>query len=117
MIWSGNNTAHEAVACGLPIVTLPGRMMRGRHCLAILQRLGLTDTIANDMEDYVQIAVKLARDRKLREHLRAETLHRKNRIFDDSEPILALEKVIPALCSGGDMSAFRARRQQIGGIS
>lgn len=115
MIWSGNNTAHEAVACGLPIVTLPGAMMRGRHCLAILQRLGLTDTIASSMDDYVSIAVRLARDGAWREHLQAETVRRQSRVFDDPEPIQALQSVMLALCSGQTAEAFSVQPQQVGG--
>ncbi|MGE0714792.1 MAG: hypothetical protein AB7P02_05065, partial [Alphaproteobacteria bacterium] len=60
--WSGCNSALEALAAGLPVVTLPGHPMRARHCAAILRRLGATATIAASPDDYVAIAVALARD-------------------------------------------------------
>ncbi|MFP6740689.1 MAG: hypothetical protein VCD33_03530 [Alphaproteobacteria bacterium] len=31
LLWSGHNSTFDSTACGLPIVTLPGPMMRGRH--------------------------------------------------------------------------------------
>ncbi len=91
ILWSGNNTAHEAVACGLPIVTWPGPFMRARHCLAILKMLGLTETIAESADDYVRLAVRLGEDKEWREHLRHETLARLSRLFDDPAPIRGLE--------------------------
>lgn len=89
--WSGNNTAHEAVACGLPIVTWPGSLMRARHGLAILTMLGMTETIAGSADDYVRLAVRLGRDKEWLGHLRQETLVRRRRLFDDPAPIRALE--------------------------
>jgi protein O-GlcNAc transferase len=60
--WSGGNTTMEAIAADLPVVTLPGEMMRGRHSLAFLTMMGVKDTISADVSDYVAIAVRLARD-------------------------------------------------------
>jgi predicted O-linked N-acetylglucosamine transferase (SPINDLY family) len=57
--WSGGVTTLEAIACGLPVVTLPGRFMRGRHSYGILTQLGVTDTIARDKASYVDLAVRL----------------------------------------------------------
>ena len=46
--WSGGVSTFEAVACGLPVVTVPGPLMRARHSSAILTQLGVTETIARD---------------------------------------------------------------------
>ena len=60
--WSGGNTTLEGLADDTPIVTMAGPMMRGRHTMAILQMMGVTDTIADTLDDYVSIAVRLGRD-------------------------------------------------------
>ena len=39
--WSGGNTSLDALAAGLPIVTLPGRFMRGRQSAGMLSLAGL----------------------------------------------------------------------------
>jgi predicted O-linked N-acetylglucosamine transferase (SPINDLY family) len=44
--WSGCNTTFEAIAMGLPVVTLPGDLMRKRHSFAMLKMMGLTETVA-----------------------------------------------------------------------
>ena len=70
--WSGLNSALESLAADLPIVTWPGPLMRGRHCHAILQMLGIGDTIAGSEAEYVDIAVRLARDPALRAAIRQD---------------------------------------------
>ena len=60
--WSGGKTTLEALSCGLPVVTCPGRFMRGRHAFAMLRMMGITRTVAADKDDYVRIAVELAHD-------------------------------------------------------
>ena len=58
--WSGCNSTLESLANDLPIVTMPGEQMRGRHSAAILQMMGVTDTIAQTLDDYVAMAARLA---------------------------------------------------------
>jgi protein O-GlcNAc transferase len=94
ILWSGNNTAHEAIACGLPIVTWPGPEMRGRHALALLGMMGLEETVAADAQGYVDLAVALGRDPERRRHLRREIEKRRAAIYDDRSPIADLERFI-----------------------
>jgi protein O-GlcNAc transferase len=89
--WSGGNTTLEAVACALPVVTLAGPLMRGRHATAILTRLGMSETIAGDAEDYVSIATRLAGDIDLRRDLADRMGRNRTAAFDDEEPIKALD--------------------------
>ncbi|MDZ4735334.1 MAG: tetratricopeptide repeat protein [Rhodospirillaceae bacterium] len=89
--WSGNNTAHEAIACGLPIVTLPGSTMRARHASSLLAMMDLGDTVARNEADYVAIAVRLGEDAAWRRHIENETAARMERLFDDPAPLRSLE--------------------------
>ena len=58
--WSGGNTSLDALATGLPIVTLPGRFMRGRQSAGMLTLAGLGDQVASDDDDYVRIASRIS---------------------------------------------------------
>jgi predicted O-linked N-acetylglucosamine transferase (SPINDLY family) len=60
--YSGGMTTCEALWMGVPVVTLPGETMAGRHSLSHLSNVGLTETIATDRRAYVEGAVRLAQD-------------------------------------------------------
>lgn len=89
--WSGGNTTFEAVAAGLPVVTLPGALMRGRHSAAILRQVGVTETIAADADSYVDIAVRLGTDESWRRAVCGRIRAGERRIYDDAAPLKALE--------------------------
>ena len=89
--WSGNNTTFEAIACNLPIVTLPGTLMRARHCSAVLRMMGLTETIAASVEEYVAIASRLGQDVRWRHEISERIKCQKYRIYQDTESTSALE--------------------------
>ncbi len=81
--WSGGHTTLEAIACNLPIVTCPGEFMRGRHSYGILQMLGVTETIAENEAEYIEIAVRLGRDIKWRKSLVQRMKKRHFSLYDD----------------------------------
>ena len=89
--WSGCNTTMDAIACDLPVVTLPGDLMRGRQSMAILEMMGLTTTVADSVDDYVQIAARLGRDARWRTQIREQIAMNKHRLYGDMTPIAALE--------------------------
>ncbi len=89
--WSGGNTSLEAIACHLPIVTCPGEFMRGLHAYSFLKMLGVTDTIAENEADYIEIAVKLGLNSEWRRDIAERMLQRQSNLFDDKTCVGALE--------------------------
>lgn len=92
--WSGGNTALDALSVGLPIVTLPGALMRGRQSSAMLRILGVEELIVSDTEAYVRTAVRLGTDAAWRQSLRARILEGLPKLFDDPAPIAALNDLL-----------------------
>jgi predicted O-linked N-acetylglucosamine transferase (SPINDLY family) len=90
--WSGGITALDAVACGLPPVTLPGEFMRGRQTYGILRMLGVQETVAKDEADYIQKAVDLGLDAGKRNALKQKIMSLHSRLFGDKECVLALDE-------------------------
>jgi len=89
--WSGGNTTLEAIACHLPVVTCPGEFMRGRHSYAILKMLGVTETIAQDADEYIEIAVRLGLDSQWRNSIVEQISDRNSCLYDDQTCVMALE--------------------------
>lgn len=89
--WSGGMTTFEAVGVGLPPVTWPGPLMRGRHTAAILWQLGLDELVATSLSGYVDLAVALGADTARRETLRSEIRERSGQVFGDTRSVWALE--------------------------
>jgi predicted O-linked N-acetylglucosamine transferase (SPINDLY family) len=61
--YNGTTTTLDALAMGVPVVTLAGATHASRVGVSILTHAGLTDFIAADGNDYVRIATDLASDR------------------------------------------------------
>jgi len=92
--WSGGNTSLDALASGLPVVTWPGRFMRGRQSAAMLEMLGVEELIATSAADYVAKAVAIANDKAHRASLSRRIRERHDVLFGRSEPIHALEDLL-----------------------
>jgi protein O-GlcNAc transferase len=60
--YSGCLTTCDALWMGVPVVTCPGDTFASRFSLSHLASVGLTETVARDLGDYVDRAVALAQD-------------------------------------------------------
>ena len=98
ILWSGCNSTFEAIACGLPVVTLPGSMMRGRHSYAILKMMELEETISRNEDHYVEIAVRLGKNDGWRKSIADKVKETRSRVFNDETPIRALEDFFERVC-------------------
>jgi predicted O-linked N-acetylglucosamine transferase (SPINDLY family) len=95
--WSGGNTSLDAMAAGLPIVTLPGRFMRGRQSAGMLHLAGLDDLVARDEDDYVRIAARLASDGEFRAAQARRAREGASKLFGDAIPVRALGEALERL--------------------
>lgn len=58
----GGNTSYEAIAVGTPVVTMPGKYLRGRLTDAMYKRMQLPTLSVSSVDDYVKLSVRLAND-------------------------------------------------------
>jgi predicted O-linked N-acetylglucosamine transferase (SPINDLY family) len=92
--WSGCNSTLESLLHDLPIVTTAGPLMRGRHSAAILQMMGVTETIAGSIDDYVSIAIRLALDAPYRLAVKTRISASKHRLYRNRVCISGLEQFL-----------------------
>ena len=90
--FGSGNTLYEAMVYGKPIVTWPGRFMRGRIVAGAYQQMGLTDApIALQLEDYAPLALALGRDAERRTRLRQSLAQGAKELFADFRAVREFE--------------------------
>jgi protein O-GlcNAc transferase len=89
--YGAGTTAMHALALGVPLVCLPCEFNRGRVAYALLQKLGISDSIATSRADYVERAIRIANDPALRSSLHSRILERCDILFSNPAPAAELE--------------------------
>jgi len=75
-------------------------LMRGRHTYAILKMMGLEETIAKSIEDYIDIAVKLGKDKGFRKSISESISTKKHIINKDTSCIRGIEEFLEKIAKG-----------------
>jgi protein O-GlcNAc transferase len=60
--YNAHTTASDALWAGLPLVTCLGETFQGRVAASILHAIGLPELIASSLDEYEQLALRLARN-------------------------------------------------------
>jgi predicted O-linked N-acetylglucosamine transferase (SPINDLY family) len=92
--WSGFTTTLDGFYHDHPVVTLAGPLMRGRHTTAVLTMMGVTETIAGTVDDYIAVAQRLATDATWRNAIRERMRATKHLVYRDHTSITALEEFL-----------------------
>ncbi|MFO1161963.1 MAG: tetratricopeptide repeat protein [Reyranellaceae bacterium] len=91
------NTLYEAMVYGTPIVTWPGRFMRGRIVAGAYHQMGIADApVAARLEDYAPLALALGRDPARREALRRAARAKADDLFSDRRVVRQFEAFLEA---------------------
>jgi protein O-GlcNAc transferase len=89
--FGGGNTTYEALAVGTPVVTWPGRFLRGRLALAMYRKLGWADCVVDSAEAYSGLAVRLATDVSFRAAVREKIRVTIPALFEDADEVRGWE--------------------------
>ncbi|OHC73765.1 MAG: hypothetical protein A3G18_05140 [Rhodospirillales bacterium RIFCSPLOWO2_12_FULL_58_28] len=88
----GGKSSLETFAMGVPIVTWPGKTMRGRVTSGFYRAMGFTDLIAENEQDYVRSAVRLANDGEFHNRAREQIREKAGVLFENMESVRELER-------------------------
>jgi protein O-GlcNAc transferase len=94
--FGGGTTAWATIAMGVPMVTWPGRFLRGRATAGFYGRMGMTDLIAGTIADIAPIAVRLANDDTWKASLSQRILAASDRVYDQPGIVDELQAFVVA---------------------
>ncbi|MBC8014605.1 MAG: glycosyltransferase [Sporomusaceae bacterium] len=93
--YGGWTTNMEALYMGLPIVTQEGDMARSRWGAYMLRAIGVYEGIANSADEYVEWAVRFARDLELRQHVKGKIMRQgRENLFNGAAAQASYEEVL-----------------------
>ena len=98
--FGAGNSFHESMYYGTPSVTKPTKYTKSRLVLGAYKQMGLENPpVVNTMEDYVDLAVKLANDNKLLDIKKHYSKKAKEKLYESKSIINDLEKIFTNLIS------------------
>jgi protein O-GlcNAc transferase len=103
--FGAGTTTYHALALGVPLVTLPGAFSRGRGTEAAYRRIGISDCIAADANDYVRRAVMIANDRSLRDAIGTAFRDRIGMLFSNTSGAQEIEAFLLDAVRGAEVGA------------
>lgn len=92
--FSGGITAARALAAHCPIVTLPGEFMRSRLANAMMRMIEVDELSASSLNDYISIASRLGKDKKLRASIADKIQNNKHKLFGDRTCVEYLDRFL-----------------------
>lgn len=95
--FNGGITTYDALSLNRPIVTLPGEFRRGRFTLGCYRKMGITECVARDPDDYAAIAVALATDPDRRASVEEKIRQASPVLFEDAEVVREYERLFREL--------------------
>ena len=100
-------SACDALAAGLPVLTLRGTTMASRACESLLRAAGLPELVAADRGAFVESAVRLAAEPGQLETYRKKLQGRSSPLFDTAGRVRELEDCFQAMLQVSDQSRSR----------
>ncbi|MCP3890379.1 MAG: tetratricopeptide repeat protein [Desulfobulbaceae bacterium] len=93
-ICGAHTTATDSLWAGVPVITCPGERFTERVAASLLTAAGLQELIVDDLGEYRQLAIDLARDRQRYQSIREEWQERRlsSPLFDTSVRVKQLEQ-------------------------
>ncbi len=94
--FGGCNSSLESFSLGKPLVTQPSIRINGRFTYGFYKRMGFTDLVANNMEEYVSLATRLLQDKDFHQEMTDKILANKDKLFMDKQTLDEWEELMAA---------------------
>ena len=94
----GGNTTYEALAMATPVVTMPGKFLRGRLTYAMYQRMQMTELVAESVDAYVERSLRIATDDRYRNEIRKAIGETSGILYENRQDVTAYEQMLKRWC-------------------
>ena len=81
--FGGCNSSLEAFDLGVPVVSMPSKFINGRFTYGFYKKMGITDCLVNDYNEYTQLALKMGNNKEYRNMISTRILEEKHVLFED----------------------------------
>jgi predicted O-linked N-acetylglucosamine transferase (SPINDLY family) len=97
---NAHTTASDALWAGLPVITAMGETFSGRVAASLLTAVGLPELVTNNLEDYAELALALARDKSKLAALSAKLARQRELapLFDSMRYTKNFERALSMMC-------------------
>ena len=97
--YNAHTTASDALFVGLPVLTCQGSAFPGRVAGSLLHAIGMPELIAGSLQEYQDLAIRLAQDHSLLDGLRQKLLnnHSTYPLFDTKKQCRSIEAAFIAM--------------------
>lgn len=98
-VYNGGSTTALMLMAGVPCVTVSGAHYASRMSLSMLKTIGLPELVANDMDGYVALVLRLASDPLLLEQMKERVRQgvQASHIFDPEVKVRAMEQAFATM--------------------
>jgi predicted O-linked N-acetylglucosamine transferase (SPINDLY family) len=100
--FGGCNSSLEAFSFGVPVITCPTNFINGRFTYGFYKYMGMDKCvcIVDSMDKYVDTALMVVNDKKLRSTISGDILANKDKLFNDKESIIEWnDKLLNLVCN------------------
>lgn len=94
LYYTGGTTTYETLSFGTPVVTLPTEHTRGRQSLGNYNSMGMSDCVADSLDDYVAKAVRLGTDKAYHQSIREKILSKKDILFENQAVVDEMQRFL-----------------------
>jgi len=90
----GGNTSYEAIAVGAPVITLPGKYLRGRLTHAMYRRIERPSLIASSVEQYVELALQVANNDSESSQVKESMIYSSSKLSESLDDVRAYSEML-----------------------
>ena len=102
--FGGSRTSLDGLAANIPVVTFPQRYLRGRMAVSFYAQMGLWEPcVAWSIEEYVEKAARLGKDREYRDNVKEMIADRLPRVYNDMKVVEEWTRWLGRIAGIGDV--------------